>query len=177
MIGTFTSFYLTHKIMAATHDSICGRPWIAPATGATPKCGANRLSVAANGCPVPHSRNSSAIWRYWLAWLKKHCLYLFISLKFVLPDLRSGISRNFRNARQEDAHEYMVNLLESMHRCCLPSGVPSESPGAYEKSLVHKIFGGRLRSQVTVYWFLVEFLIMTSLLIEVRKCLQLICNP
>ncbi|KAK6151600.1 hypothetical protein DH2020_014235 [Rehmannia glutinosa] len=55
---------------------------------------------------------------------------------------------SFRNARQEDAHEYMVNLLESMHKCCLPSGVPSESPGAYEKSLVHKIFGGRLRSQV-----------------------------
>lgn len=58
------------------------------------------------------------------------------------------ISRNFRKARQEDAHEYMVNLLESMHKCCLPSGVPSESPGAFEKSLVHKIFGGRLRSQV-----------------------------
>ncbi|TYG67179.1 hypothetical protein ES288_D05G057700v1 [Gossypium darwinii] len=58
------------------------------------------------------------------------------------------ISRNFRNSRQEDAHEYMVNLLESMHKCCLPSGVPSESPRAYEKSLVHKIFGGRLRSQV-----------------------------
>ncbi|XP_041998545.1 ubiquitin carboxyl-terminal hydrolase 23-like isoform X1 [Salvia splendens] len=58
------------------------------------------------------------------------------------------ISRSFRNARQEDAHEYMVNLLESMHKCCLPSGVPSESPSAYEKSLVHKIFGGRLRSQV-----------------------------
>ncbi|XP_022750244.1 ubiquitin carboxyl-terminal hydrolase 23-like isoform X2 [Durio zibethinus] len=48
----------------------------------------------------------------------------------------------------EDAHEYMVNLLESMHKCCLPSGIPSESPSAYEKSLVHKIFGGRLRSQV-----------------------------
>eukprot|EP00268_Persea_americana_P043304 TRINITY_DN434_c0_g1_i1.p1 TRINITY_DN434_c0_g1~~TRINITY_DN434_c0_g1_i1.p1 ORF type:complete len:872 (+),score=171.46 TRINITY_DN434_c0_g1_i1:153-2768(+) len=58
------------------------------------------------------------------------------------------ISRNFRNSRQEDAHEYMVNLLESMHKCCLPSGVSSESPSAYEKSLVHNIFGGRLRSQV-----------------------------
>ncbi|GMP35810.1 hypothetical protein CsSME_00008123 [Camellia sinensis var. sinensis] len=42
----------------------------------------------------------------------------------------------------------MVNLLESMHKCCLPAGIPSESPSAYEKSLVHKIFGGRLRSQV-----------------------------
>ncbi|KAF0931088.1 hypothetical protein E2562_002452 [Oryza meyeriana var. granulata] len=42
----------------------------------------------------------------------------------------------------------MVSLLQSMHKCCLPSGVPSESPSAYEKSLVHRIFGGRLRSQV-----------------------------
>ncbi|XP_073044179.1 uncharacterized protein [Primulina eburnea] len=66
--------------------------------------------------------------------------------KDLVSNLRC-ISRNFRNARQEDAHEYMVNLLESMHKCCLPSGVPSESHSAYEKSLVHKIFGGRLRSQ------------------------------
>eukprot|EP00261_Vitis_vinifera_P015247 XP_003634989.1 PREDICTED: ubiquitin carboxyl-terminal hydrolase 23 isoform X2 [Vitis vinifera] len=67
--------------------------------------------------------------------------------KDLVSNLRC-ISRNFRNARQEDAHEYMVNLLETMHKCCLPSGVPSESPSAYEKSLVHKIFGGLLRSQV-----------------------------
>uniref|UniRef100_A0A0E0L8P7 Ubiquitin carboxyl-terminal hydrolase n=1 Tax=Oryza punctata TaxID=4537 RepID=A0A0E0L8P7_ORYPU len=65
----------------------------------------------------------------------------------IVKNLRC-ISRSFRNSRQEDAHELMVNLLESMHKCCLPSGVPSESPSAYEKSLVHKIFGGRLRSQV-----------------------------
>ncbi|KAF9596073.1 hypothetical protein IFM89_007126 [Coptis chinensis] len=67
--------------------------------------------------------------------------------KDLVKNLRC-ISRNFRNARQEDAHEYMVSLLESMHKCCLPSGFPSESPSAYDKSLVHKIFGGRLRSQV-----------------------------
>lgn len=67
---------------------------------------------------------------------------------------QSGISRNFRYARQEDAHEYMVNLLESMHKCCLPSGIASESPSAYEKSLVHKIFGGHLRSQVLFCWLL-----------------------
>ncbi|XP_063947339.1 ubiquitin carboxyl-terminal hydrolase 23 isoform X2 [Daucus carota subsp. sativus] len=67
--------------------------------------------------------------------------------KEIVSNLRC-ISRSFRNSRQEDAHEYMVNLLESMHKCCLPSGVPSESPSAYDRSLVHKIFGGRLRSQV-----------------------------
>lgn len=67
--------------------------------------------------------------------------------KDLVSNLRC-ISRTFRNSRQEDAHEYMVNLLESMHKCCLPTGVPSESQSAYDRSLVHKIFGGRLRSQV-----------------------------
>ncbi|CAO2839632.1 unnamed protein product [Amaranthus hypochondriacus] len=67
--------------------------------------------------------------------------------KDLVSNLRC-ISRTFRNARQEDAHEYMIHLLESMHKCCLPSGVPAESPGAYDRSLVHKIFGGSLRSQV-----------------------------
>ncbi|CAN0912164.1 Ubiquitin carboxyl-terminal hydrolase 23 [Linum grandiflorum] len=68
-----------------------------------------------------------------------------------VPDLVSKmrcVSRNLKVSKQEDAHEYMVNLLESMHKCCLPSGVHSESPAAYERSLVHKIFGGHLRSQV-----------------------------
>ena len=78
---------------------------------------------------------------------------VFVSLDHIL-----GISRNFRNARQEDAHEYMVNLLESMHKCCIPSGVPSESPAAYETSLVHKIFGGSLRSQVNFSCFMVDSL-------------------
>lgn len=70
-----------------------------------------------------------------------------LSPSHLVKNLRC-ISRNFRNSRQEDAHEYMVNLLESMHKCCLPSGVATESPSAYDKSLVYRIFGGRLRSQV-----------------------------
>ncbi|KAG2240894.1 hypothetical protein Bca52824_097004 [Brassica carinata] len=67
--------------------------------------------------------------------------------KYLVSNLRC-VSRNFRNCRQEDAHEYMINLLECMHKCSLPSGVPSESSDAYRSSLVHKIFGGSLRSRV-----------------------------
>ncbi|KAF8102548.1 hypothetical protein N665_0198s0248 [Sinapis alba] len=67
--------------------------------------------------------------------------------KYLVSNLRC-VSQNFRKCRQEDAHEYMINLLECMHKCCLPSGVPSESSDAYRSSLVHKIFGGSLRSQV-----------------------------
>ncbi|XP_061990317.1 ubiquitin carboxyl-terminal hydrolase 23 isoform X1 [Rosa rugosa] len=84
--------------------------------------------------------------------IQEHVSLALQSTKSILPKALvfnlQRISRNFRKSRQEDAHEYMVNLLESMHKCCLPSGVPSESPSAYEKSLVHKIFGGRLRSRV-----------------------------
>ncbi|CAG7910355.1 unnamed protein product [Brassica rapa] len=67
--------------------------------------------------------------------------------KYLVSNLRC-VSQNFRKCRQEDAHEYMINLLECMHKCCLASGVPSESSDAYRSSLVHKIFGGSLRSQV-----------------------------
>ncbi|CDY57464.1 BnaC09g33510D [Brassica napus] len=67
--------------------------------------------------------------------------------KYLVSNLRC-VSQNFRKCRQEDAHEYMINLLECMHKCCLPSGVPSESSDAYRSSLVHQIFGGSLRSQV-----------------------------
>ncbi|CAN8248417.1 unnamed protein product [Cochlearia groenlandica] len=67
--------------------------------------------------------------------------------KYLVSNLRC-VSRNFRNFRQEDAHEFMISLLESMHKCCLPSGVQSQSSDAYKRSLVHKIFGGSLRSQV-----------------------------
>ncbi|KAL0735036.1 hypothetical protein Bca4012_011246 [Brassica carinata] len=67
--------------------------------------------------------------------------------KYLVSNLRC-VSQNFRKCRQEDAHEYMISLLECMHKCCLPSGVPSESSDAYRSSLVHKIFGGSLRSRV-----------------------------
>ncbi|KAF8047383.1 hypothetical protein N665_3069s0004 [Sinapis alba] len=70
-----------------------------------------------------------------------------VAPKYLVSNLRC-VLRNFKNCRQEDAHEYMINLLECMHKCCLPSGVPSESSYAYRSSLVHKNFGGSLRSQV-----------------------------
>ncbi|CDY55010.1 BnaA10g29360D [Brassica napus] len=70
-----------------------------------------------------------------------------VAPKYLVSNLRC-VSQNFRKCRQEDAHEYMINLLECMHKCCLASGVPSESSDAYRSSLVHKIFGGSLRSQV-----------------------------
>eukprot|EP00850_Spirogloea_muscicola_P004443 SM000019S04987 [mRNA] locus=s19:313764:317578:- [translate_table: standard] len=61
-----------------------------------------------------------------------------------------GISRAFRPGRQEDAHEFVRHLLEALHRACLPPAI-ARNPAAAAAStatLVHRIFGGRLRSQV-----------------------------
>jgi ubiquitin carboxyl-terminal hydrolase 36/42 len=52
--------------------------------------------------------------------------------------------------QQEDAHEYMRYLIEALHNCCLPGGTVANSTSAQDQSLVHKIFGGRLRSQVAL---------------------------
>ena len=61
------------------------------------------------------------------------------------------ISKSFRMWRQEDAHEYLRCLIEGLHNCCLPPGVKSNSAVSQERSLIHKIFGGRLRSQVNLH--------------------------
>jgi ubiquitin carboxyl-terminal hydrolase 36/42 len=61
------------------------------------------------------------------------------------------ISKSFRMWRQEDAHEYLRCLIEGLHNCCLPPGVKSNSAVSQERSLIHKIFGGRLRSQVVLH--------------------------
>lgn len=53
--------------------------------------------------------------------------------------------------RQEDAHEYMRYLIEALHNSCLPPGAAANSTAAQDRSLIHKIFGGRLRSQVSLF--------------------------
>ena len=63
-----------------------------------------------------------------------------------------------------------------MHRCCLPSGVPSESSDAYRSSLVHKIFGGSLRSRVKLHplehiFYLWPQLFLIFFIVQV-KCAQ-----
>ncbi|CAM6118723.1 unnamed protein product [Calypogeia fissa] len=72
-----------------------------------------------------------------------------VSPQKMAKNLRS-ICRTFRMGRQEDSHEYMRYLLEALHKCCLPPELAknSNSKSSQEKSLVYRIFGGQLRSQV-----------------------------
>lgn len=58
------------------------------------------------------------------------------------------VRRSFRLGRQEDAHEYLRCVLDSMHEALLRSLQPKPPPDATAATFVQRIFGGRLRSQV-----------------------------
>ncbi|KAK9813326.1 hypothetical protein WJX73_000133 [Symbiochloris irregularis] len=66
--------------------------------------------------------------------------------------LRRVCSR-FRKGRHEDAHEYLMNLLDVMHESMVKAQNGGKMPapsasGAQPSSLIHHIFGGRMRNQV-----------------------------
>ena len=74
----------------------------------------------------------------------------------------SSTCYRFKNGRQEDAHEYLLCLLDHLHEAhrrvlkvtsmSTKSGVHSGKGGSQAEnqanSFVHSIFGGRMRSQI-----------------------------
>ena len=56
--------------------------------------------------------------------------------------------RSFRLGRQEDAHEYLVALLDAIHECSIAGMNPKPAPELAHTSFVYRIFAGRIRSQV-----------------------------
>ena len=56
--------------------------------------------------------------------------------------------RSFRLGRQEDAHEYLVSLLDAMHEAILDSIHPKPPREVAQTSFIYRIFGGTCRSQV-----------------------------
>lgn len=62
-----------------------------------------------------------------------------------------SIAKQFRPGRQEDSHEFLRYLIESMHKSALPPPSPTNPLDARSKETtpVHRIFGGYLQSTVT----------------------------
>ncbi|DBA95956.1 TPA: hypothetical protein ACH3X1_001476 [Trebouxia sp. C0004] len=58
------------------------------------------------------------------------------------------VSKSFRLGRQEDAHEYLVALLDAMHESYISMCRPKPSPELSKTSMIYQIFAGRIRSQV-----------------------------
>ena len=60
------------------------------------------------------------------------------------------VSKQFRPMRQEDAHEYLRQLLDCMHEDILKSkGLKISSGKITETTLISRIFGGYLRNELT----------------------------
>ncbi|MEW5319842.1 MAG: hypothetical protein WDW38_010967 [Sanguina aurantia] len=58
------------------------------------------------------------------------------------------LNKRFRLGRQEDAHEFLRCLVDAMHEVSLKGITPKPSPELCATTLIHRVFGGRLRSQV-----------------------------
>eukprot|EP00752_Nemacystus_decipiens_P017873 g16023.t1 len=72
-----------------------------------------------------------------------------ISPRVLVKNLRM-IGKQFRQGRQEDAHEFLRHLLDKMVDCCLKrTGVKSSAPNRLaETTAIGRIFGGYLRSRL-----------------------------
>lgn len=59
-----------------------------------------------------------------------------------------SLSCSFRLGRQEDAHEYLVSLLDAMHEAILADIHPKPPRELAQTSFIYRIFSGTCRSQV-----------------------------
>ncbi|KAJ6804338.1 ubiquitin carboxyl-terminal hydrolase 21-like isoform X1 [Iris pallida] len=70
-----------------------------------------------------------------------------ISPNVFINNLRK-ISNYFQLGQQEDAHEFLHCLLDSLHNCCLDPSTKDKPLAMNEDSLVKHVYGGRLISQL-----------------------------
>jgi ubiquitin carboxyl-terminal hydrolase 36/42 len=73
------------------------------------------------------------------------------ALALLIDQPSTLLFHSFRLGRQEDAHEYLIALLDAMHEGCLARapGPKRPPPALAATSLIYSLFGGALRSTLT----------------------------
>ena len=72
-----------------------------------------------------------------------------LRILFSITAFDGSVDCSFRLGRQEDAHEYLVALLDAMHESYISTCRPKPSPELSKTSMIYQIFAGRIRSQVS----------------------------
>ncbi|XP_072618797.1 ubiquitin carboxyl-terminal hydrolase 17-like protein 6 [Vulpes vulpes] len=54
----------------------------------------------------------------------------------------------FHRGKQEDAHEYLMFILDAMQQACLPEDKPSDPERPQDSTLIQQLFGGYWKSQI-----------------------------
>lgn len=64
---------------------------------------------------------------------------------------KSEIGKQFRPGRQEDAHEFLILLLEQLQISSLQGQPKTLDQRSKETTVVHRLFGGHLRQQIVCF--------------------------
>ena len=75
----------------------------------------------------------------------------FVCLSTPQSNPGCALCYSFRKGRQEDAHEYLVALLDAMHEAQVAGVQPRPPTDVAQTSLIYSIFAGRVRSQVSTF--------------------------
>lgn len=65
--------------------------------------------------------------------------------------IKAEIGKQFRTGRQEDAHEFLLLLLDSLQQNSLQGQPKNLDHRSKETTVIHRLFGGHLRQQITCH--------------------------
>lgn len=94
--------------------------------------------------PTAHAKSLRQISKRYVS-----CASFVLRILFSITFCDGSIDCSFRLGRQEDAHEYLVALLDAMHESYISMCRPKPSPELSKTSMIYQIFAGRIRSQVS----------------------------
>ncbi|XP_075890757.1 ubiquitin carboxyl-terminal hydrolase 17-like protein 6 isoform X2 [Nelusetta ayraudi] len=83
--------------------------------------------------------------------MENHIIHVFANSGNVIKPIGvlsklQKIAEHFQYGKQEDAHEFLRYILDTMQQCCLPENISDRQ--TQTTTFIHQVFGGYLRSRV-----------------------------